>query len=236
MLYTVACLLSNQASQRTPKLSLRLYKCFKDRHTTNSFDTQDSELSLIFMFNPSTLSSCRHIQHCCHTHSMVPECNKHPAQHAPFLWHSTQDPRWLEQLHSFVFSPEQRGKGLPADSSDRHRAFCTVSSSGNYEVAVFGQMCSHYSQRQIWVWSCLFFFSWCADDQATSCLKRILLCCLKLCSFMNNEERKYKMLNMLHMHRPRFHTLISISYLREFYKHRDVLACCFRQLCMCFVC
>lgn len=39
-------------------------------------------------------------------------------------------------------------------------------------------------------------------------------------------------------HRPRFHTLINISYLilREFYKHHKVSVGCFRQLCMCLVC
>lgn len=33
---------------------------------------------------------------------------------------------------------------------------------------------------------------------------------------------------MLHVHRPRFHTLINISYLilREFYKHHKVSVCC----------
>lgn len=110
MLYTAACLLSSQASKRTLKLSLRLYKGFKDNHRTHWFDKQDSELSLIFMFSSLTLSSCRHIQDCHHTHSTVPEHNKWAAQRAPFLWHSRQDTSWSSSWTLWFSLPNREAR------------------------------------------------------------------------------------------------------------------------------
>lgn len=107
MLYTAACLLSSQASQRTLKLSLRLYKGFKDSHRTNWLDKQDSELSLIFMFKSLTESSCRHIQSCAaHTLWSLNATNNQHNMHYP-LEHQTR--HMLAQAAGLWFSLPNRG-------------------------------------------------------------------------------------------------------------------------------